>query len=663
MKRLLYLFLICGIFACSKKDNEQPTATEPEAVTQISTYLAGVDSLSEFEIAFEKITISAADAAGGLTIFAPGNESIGSYDPGARTLGKDLPDSIVKSHIVKGLFKAADLTNGKKLTTLSGRELTVQVVNGKVYVNGVLITFADGKAGSQVVHTINGLLAESPGNIDIVVYNATKWSVDNRNGTLQEGATVDLYLTADEYQQHTPHYTATTDASGVAHFKGIAAASYFAVVNKGELSNIWPDATGHTYVSKDTLYQTFDEVLSMHEAAIKSPGDFRFEDLNRNEYIEAGDKTIAPARVVTVEADKTNWQKILIGYEVNSLMKLYTSVDQAQTVLNSVIEQIGIMQKNLVMIDGILSDDANCTDFPEWCNYDEFNVTASDNKIYEIWTSDYASIQKLNKIILSLPGMTGDTTALAAQTRGIRAYTYLQLATYFGGMPYHKKLVMPADITRSTLADTYTFIKEDLLIALPGLPATSTDKKLTSGAAKALLARVALYNNDFVTARSYADGVIQSGKYSLSTAGNVFSDVNGPEIVWYMSATSPYYFGAYFGNRFYPELRLPELYLISAESNLALGNMSAAAQNINVIRTRSSMPAISMSSPDEVRAALVDTYQREYLKEGYRFRSLVHWGIAQEVLGSKGYNSSYNMLPVPDIFLQNYPGIVQNPGF
>src|SRR3954470_18616001 len=97
MKKILYPLLVCGLFACSKKDTQTPQSTEPVAVTEVSAYLAGVDSLSEFETAFKKVTISTADASGGLTIFAPGNETIGSYDIGAKTRGTDLPDSIIKS--------------------------------------------------------------------------------------------------------------------------------------------------------------------------------------------------------------------------------------------------------------------------------------------------------------------------------------------------------------------------------------------------------------------------------------------------------------------------------------------------------------------------------------------------------------------------------------
>lgn len=655
--------MICGIFACSKKDNEPPVSVEPAAVTEISAYLATEDSLTEFGIAFKKVVISAADAAGGLTMFAPGNESIGSYDLGGRTMGKDLPDSIIKNHIVKGMFKVADLTDGKKLTTLSGKELAVKVVDGKIYIDGILITLADGKAGSQVVHTIAGILAESTGGTDITVYDATKWSEDHRNGQLIEGATVSLYLTVEEYQHQAPHYTAITNANGVAHFTGIAPASYFAVVTKGELSNTWPDAMGHTYVSLDTLYQSYEELASAHQSATRDRGDIRFADLNQNDYIEEGDKAIAPARVVTVKADEINAQKILIGYEVNSQMKLYTTLEQAQAILNYVTEQIGVVQKTFVVIDGIMSDDADCADFPEWCNYDQFNLTASDNRIYEIWVSQYASIQKLNKIILSLSASMGDTTAIAAQARGLRAYAYLQLATYFGGLPYYTGLAMPTNINRSTLTDTYAFIRQDLQIALPGLPVTSSERKLTKGAAKALLARIALYNNDFVTAKSYADDVIQSGTYSLSKASDIFLDSNGPEIVWDAFQTSPYYFPQYYGNRICPVVRLPELYLISAEANIALGNMTAATQSINIIRNRSAMPLLSTNTPDEARTALADTYQKEYLKEGYRYISLVRWGIAQQVLGSKGYNQHYNLLPVTMKFLQEYPGIVQNPGF
>jgi uncharacterized surface protein with fasciclin (FAS1) repeats len=665
MKKILYPLLVCVLFACSKKDTQSPPpSTEPVAVTEISAYLSGVDSLSEFAIAFKKATISAADASGGLTVFAPGNEAIGSYDISAKTMGKDLPDSVVKSHIVKGVFKAADLTDGKKITTLSGKILTVKVVDGKIFINGVAITVTDGKAGSQIVHTIAKCVVTRPGAINVSVYDATKWSENNRSGQLLAGATVNLYLTALEYTNNTPAYTAVSDANGIAHFTGIAPATYFAVVKNGDLSNIWPDPNGNTYVTSDTLFQSQTEIANAPVQQNAVPGDFRFSDLNFDGIINTNDKGVAPIRTITVNYGAITTERILIGYQVNHLMKPFTTVEDAQLSLTTAAKQISIMHKTLVMLDGMMSDDADCTDFSNWCAYDQFSFTATDSKITNIWASGYAAISMLNRIILSLPTLTGDTTSLAAQARGLRAYTYLELATYFGGLPIYSGMTMPANISRTSLRDTYEFIVNELGIAYATLPVTATVHLLTKGAARTLMARALVANSNYSQARTYGNEVINSGHYSLVDSAQIFANASGSEIVWDLTDGYPAEFSPYFYNRsFCPVSRISELYLIVAEGEIVIDWISQAAEKITLVRNRSGMPAMSMTNAEEARAALVDTYQREFRREGFRFANLVRWNMAMQVLGNKGYTSSRSLLPIPMNVIVNNPNMFQNEGY
>jgi hypothetical protein len=75
------------------------------------------------------------------------------------------------------------------------------------------------------------------------------------------------------------------------------------------------------------------------------------------------------------------------------------------------------------------------------------------------------------------------------------------------------------------------------------------------------------------------------------------------------------------------------------------------------------MPAMSMTNAEEARAALVDTYQREFRREGFRFANLVRWNMAAQVLSNKGYTSHYSLLPIPMNVILNNPNMVQNPGY
>ena len=667
MKKIIIPLLVCGLFACSKKDKDNPAPPQSEAVAEVTAYLGSVDSLSEFEVAFKKAKLAAADVADGLTIFAPGNEAIGSYDIGARTMGKDLPDSIIKNHIVKGIFKTADLTDGKTLTTLSGKVLKVKVINGVIYVNGVKITIKDGAAGGQIIHTIAAILAASTGSMDIKVFDAMQWSADNRSGVAAASASVKLYTTREKYFAGTADYEAAADANGVAHFTGITPGEYFIVATKGDLSSIWPDATRSTMKSTDSLYQSQEEVTAAH-AYGAAPGDFRCVDLNQDGVVNGADRTDAPFRTVMVTDSIIVSQKILIGYESNSSMKAFKTVAEAMATLPSIAGGIGIQQKMLVMADGIMSDDADCSAFPDWCHFNQFTFTASDNMVNGIWDGLYSSIQKLNRVIYSLPTITGDTTVLAAQARGLRAYAYLELATYFGELPINTDLKMSADISRSSLPNTYAFIKNELVIAKVTLPATTTVngyRYMTRGAAAALLARIAIMNNDFQAAVTYASEVMQSGNYSLANDASItFDDVNGTEIIWDLTQSFPGDFYSYFYSRsFCPVTRLSEVYLIFSEAQTAMNNLGSAMDYIILISHRAGLPSPSINNPDEARTALVAAYKAAFPREGYRFRNLVRWGLASQVLSNEGYQSYHGKLPIPINILDQYPNINQNVGY
>jgi hypothetical protein len=448
----------------------------------------------------------------------------------------------------------------------------------------------------------------------------------------------------------------------VAHFTGLPVATYFVVVKKDALSNIWPDGNGNTYVSTDSLFQTQTEVDSQMPLQYGyTIGDFRFADLNMDGVINTNDKGVAPPRTIVVNEGEISAQKILIGYLKNSSMKLFTTLADAQTSLNSVITQVGVVHKSLVMLDGMMSDDADCSALSGWCAYDQFTFTATDSKIANIWGSEYASITALNRIIQSLPQI-GDTSVIAAQARAMRAYVYLELATYFGGLPVTDDLTVPASISRKSLADTYAFIENELHIALNTLPATADVHIVTKGAAKTLLARIAIVKGNFSVASNYAVEVIQSD-YSLVDSAEIYASATSSEIVWDLSGTYPGDFLTYWNHSICPVARISELWLIRAEADIAMGNLTGAASSINLIRNRSGMPALTMTNPDEARTALKDTYQKEFFKEGFRFASLVRWNLAAEVLTSKGYQSYRSLLPIPMNIIENSPNIVQNPGY
>jgi uncharacterized surface protein with fasciclin (FAS1) repeats len=101
--------------------------------------------------------------AGPFTVFAPTNAAFAALPAGTvETLLK--PESkadltgILTYHVVPGTLKAADLTDGQKLKTVNGAELTVSVKDGKVMIDGANVTAADLVAGNGVVHVLDAVV-------------------------------------------------------------------------------------------------------------------------------------------------------------------------------------------------------------------------------------------------------------------------------------------------------------------------------------------------------------------------------------------------------------------------------------------------------------------------------------------------------------------------
>jgi uncharacterized surface protein with fasciclin (FAS1) repeats len=101
---------------------------------------------------------------GPFTVFAPTNAAFGKLPAGTvETLVK--PESkatltkILTYHVVPGKLEAADLTDGKKLTTVEGEVLTVKASGGKVML-------VDAKGGTSTVTIPN--VNQSNGVIHVV---------------------------------------------------------------------------------------------------------------------------------------------------------------------------------------------------------------------------------------------------------------------------------------------------------------------------------------------------------------------------------------------------------------------------------------------------------------------------------------------------------------
>jgi len=105
-------------------------------------------------------------SAGPFTVFAPTNSAFITV---FNDLGLDAADlggvdnetlsSVLTYHVVAGIYKASDITDGLTLTTVQGDAIEFAISgDGVVTVNNEVISVTDIPASNGVIHTIAGVL-------------------------------------------------------------------------------------------------------------------------------------------------------------------------------------------------------------------------------------------------------------------------------------------------------------------------------------------------------------------------------------------------------------------------------------------------------------------------------------------------------------------------
>lgn len=164
--------------------------------------------------------------------------------------------------------------------------------------------------------------------------------------------------------------------------------------------------------------------------------------------------------------------------------------------------------------------------------YDNFTFNTTGDGLDRWWATLYQGIRWANVVIEKVPVIPMDTTLrnrYVGEARFLRGLFYFDLVRAWGGVPEVTTVDPQLHLVRATTTEIYSLIVSDLLYAEANLTKkselSSSDKgRATSGAAEALLARVYLFQNDYINAELYALKVIRSNEYSLEPR---FIDANG----------------------------------------------------------------------------------------------------------------------------------------
>lgn len=350
------------------------------------------------------------------------------------------------------------------------------------------------------------------------------------------------------------------------------------------------------------------------------------------------------------------------------------------------------------------------------------------------WNAAYKYIYAANSIIEKASVSNDLSSAVRKMVTGeakfIRAFSYFYLINLFGDVPlilstaYENNVRVPRASSAAILSQMVDDLKEAALLLGPGYPTTERVRP-NKFAAKALLARVYLYQYNYSKAEEEANDVIASTAYNLvNNPDNVFL-ANSNEAIWQLrpvnpnrntlegstfipsSATStPSYLlrddlvnsfelndrrklswmksrtfagqSVYYPNKYkvrtgtvlseyYMVLRLGEVILIRAEARAQQSKLSEALSDLNLIRTRAGLPFSLAGTKDALLSAIEKERRHELFAEwGHRWFDLKRTNRANPVLGMLKPGSWQNtdiLWPLPQTQINLNPSLVQNPGY
>ncbi len=108
----------------------------------------------------EATGLDATLSSGEYTVFAPTDAAfndllVTTKLTADQLLAADELAQILQYHVLSGEVLAEDVTNAMKATTLQGKQVTFEVKDGSVYINGAKVTITDIPASNGVIHAIS----------------------------------------------------------------------------------------------------------------------------------------------------------------------------------------------------------------------------------------------------------------------------------------------------------------------------------------------------------------------------------------------------------------------------------------------------------------------------------------------------------------------------
>lgn len=173
-----------------------------------------------------------------------------------------------------------------------------------------------------------------------------------------------------------------------------------------------------------------------------------------------------------------------------------------------------------------------------------FSILGSDPELYNGWTSLWANVAQANSIINFMPDRVVPAVSASVLNNTVgeayfmRATAYFYLVRLWGAVPIIENNLDYSNnplISKNRVEDVYELIRRDYIKAIELLYEKNrgsnynSNAHVSKGSAKAMLAKVYLYLQDYPNAKLMAEEVINSGEFKLlggtSLPSNSFGDL------------------------------------------------------------------------------------------------------------------------------------------
>jgi starch-binding outer membrane protein, SusD/RagB family len=153
-------------------------------------------------------------------------------------------------------------------------------------------------------------------------------------------------------------------------------------------------------------------------------------------------------------------------------------------------------------------------------------ITGQWSAVTDLWLNSYKAIARANVIIDNIQNYEGNIAQsllnkYEAEARFVRASMYSTLIAHFGDVVYYERIMNIEESFTTGRTDKTIILQSvysDYDYAIANLPVENSNSALdraTKGIAMAMKARIALYMNDWQTAKSAAKACMDLGVYEL----------------------------------------------------------------------------------------------------------------------------------------------------